>query len=307
VRTQRGLKALAIKITDRLLRGYIRYSPIQTGKRRAWRLYDERFSWRCASRIATTPFGFKIHAHLPNQVPKHIWLTGRWEPVITEFFRGSLAPGDTFVDVGANIGYYSLLASRIVGPHGHVYAIEASPTIFGLLRANVALNQASNVQIVHAIAADGDGEKEFWLAPAVNLGQSTSVETLGRSKGMRSEGRVRSRALTSLVPTDRLLNARIIKIDVEGAERAVLEPIFARLPEFSSRTVWTLELSPELCPGAQADVDCVFNAFSRHGYTAFAIRNDYSLAACLSRPRSVEMKRIEVAPSTQADVVFVRE
>jgi len=266
-------------------------------------------AWRTRIRpkIAATPFGFKVHVQLPDMIQKNIWLTGRWEPVITECFRRLLGPGDTFVDVGANIGYYSLLASRLVGPEGHVYSIEASPTIFRLLRANLALNHAPNVETVHAMAGGDDGEQEFWLASETEWGRSTSIPTLARARKMHSEGYVRCDALTSMVPPKRLLNARVIKIDVEGAERSVLEPIAERLPEFSSRTAWAVELSPLQCPGGQADVEWIFDRFCRHGYAAYSVSNDYSPAAYLSRPKSVEMKRITLPPASQADVLFLRE
>lgn len=304
----RRLKTIAIGFSDYLLRGYIRYAPLRAGKQPAWRLYERRFSWRAQPKIAATPFGFRVHVVLPDHIQKVIWLTGRWEPVLTEFVRSRLTPGDTFVDVGANIGYYSLLASRIVGRTGRVYSIEGSPTIFALLQANTALNHVDNVESIHAIAGERDDEQEFWLAStSLGLGRSTCVEVLGRVKGMRSEGRVRCAPLTSIVPTERLLSARIIKVDVEGAERSVLEPLLARLPEFSGRTIWAVELSPEICAGGQADVDRVFNAFCQQGYRGFSIRNDYSLDMYLSKPRAVEMKRITAPPLSQTDVLFLRE
>jgi FkbM family methyltransferase len=304
---ERTIKPIAVAVTDRLLRGYIRYSPGQAGKRHAWKLYEQRFGWRTERKVADTPFGFKVHVQMPDHIQKVIWLTGRWEPVISRFFRSILAPGDTFVDVGANIGYYSLLAARVVGQRGCVYSIEGSPSIFPLLRENIALNHAANVEAINAIVGDRDGEQEFWLASVNNRGLSTAVETVGRSKHMRSEGRVSCRTLTSLVPTERLLNARLIKIDVEGSERAVLEPLLQRLGEFSHRTIWTVELSPHLCQGGQAEVDRLFAAFGRQGYVAAAIRNDYSLHMYLSKPRSVQLQRITAAPPEQADVVFFRE
>jgi len=257
--------------------------------------------------VATTPFGFKIHVQLPDHIQKNIWLTGRWEPVITECIRRLLAPGDTFVDVGANIGYYSLLAARIVGQTGRVYAIEGSPTICTMLRRNIELNHATNVEVIHAIAASHDGEQEFWLAPKTELGHSTTVETLARASGMSSEGRIRCATIASLVATARLLNARLIKIDVEGAERAVLEPICERLPQFSARTAWAVELSPLHSPGGQSDVDWVFDAFCRHGYAAFVMKNDYVPVMYLSRPRTLELRRIAAAPCSLTDVLFLRE
>src|SRR5262249_24349886 len=271
-----SLKQIAVDTVDRLLRGYMRYSPVLAGKRSAWALYDQKFGWRTRPKIATTPFSFKLHVRMPDHIQKVIWLTGRWEPCVTEFFRATLAPGDTFVDVGANIGYYSMLASRIVGDRGHVYAIEGSPTIVELLRDNVTLNRATNVEAIHAIASEHDGDQEFWASWDHNLGLSTAVESRGRASRMRSEGRVRCGRLTSIVAEKQLFSARLIKIDVQGAERTVLEPLLERLAEFSDRTVWTVELSPEFCPGGQADIGYVFNSFRAHGYNAFTIRNDYT-------------------------------
>jgi FkbM family methyltransferase len=298
------LKSVAIRLSDRLLRDYIRYSPLPIGKLQAWRLYDDRFSWRSIPRTATTRFGFRIPVRLPDHIQKVIWLTGGWEPVITQFVRSTLAAGDTFIDVGANIGYYSLLASRIVGAAGRVYAIEGSRSIFALLQDNLALNRTSNVQAVNAIVADRDGEQEFWLH--ANLGQSTAVAALGAAKGMRLEGRGRCAALTELVPEQQLRNARIIKVDVEGSELAVLQPLFATLSEFSVRTMWAIELSPQLCPGGQADVTHVFEAFCAAGYTAYTMANVYSPHMYLSRPRSAQLAHLTRAPADQADVLFLR-
>ena len=302
-----GLRPLAVYVSDRSLRGYIRYSPLRIGKQLAWKLYEQRFSWRTQRRIAATPFGFKVHVQLPDHIQKVIWLTGRWEAVLTEFVRKVLGPGDTLVDVGANIGYYSLLGAQIVGQQGRVYAIEASPTIYKLLQANVALNQADNIEPSNALVTDYDGEKDFWLSWDFNLGQSSSVPRADRIQNMRSEGRVRCAALTSLVPADKLLNARLLKIDVEGAERSVLEPLFGKLAQFSRRSIWAVELSPQLSPGGQADVDCIFDAFCRSGYRPYMIKNDYSVAMYLSKPRTVDMEPLSAAPTTQTDVIFLRD
>jgi len=301
-----GLKAPAIEIADRLVRGYIRYSPVERGRRRMWNWYWQHVGQRTElqPKVAKTPFGFSVHVQPRDWLQMIIWLTGRWEPFITECFRRTLARGDTFIDVGSNIGYYSLLASRIVGRSGHVYSIEASPTSLAQLRHNIALNHADNVEVIQAIVADHDGEQEFWWSPA---GCSTSVQSLASAKGMHSEGRIRCRALTSIVPGDQLLNARLIKIDVEGAERAVLEPLIKRLPEFSKRTVWAVEVMPECRPGGHVDVAWVFDSFFRNGYVAFTMRNDYSPATCLSRPKAVELERSTSVPTSLTDVLFLRE
>lgn len=72
-----------------------------------------------------------------------------------------LKPGDVFVDVGANIGYFSLLASKLVGPGGRVVAIEASPEVFDLLRRNLELNKAHNVRAVNVAISDREGSLQL--------------------------------------------------------------------------------------------------------------------------------------------------
>ena len=91
---------------------------------------------------------------------------GIWEPNLTNFVQQRLRVGDTFVDVGANLGYYSLLASKLVGALGHVVAIEASPAIAAHLTKNLHLNNATNVRVVNAAAADRAGTLALYRGPS---------------------------------------------------------------------------------------------------------------------------------------------
>ncbi|HEX9841452.1 MAG TPA: FkbM family methyltransferase, partial [bacterium] len=68
-----------------------------------------------------------------------------WEPCETEAFRAALRPGRAVLDVGANVGHYTLVAARAVGPRGHVWAFEPAPRPFAALTANVRLNGLRNV------------------------------------------------------------------------------------------------------------------------------------------------------------------
>jgi precorrin-6B methylase 2 len=80
-----------------------------------------------------------------DYVNRIIAITGVWEPQVTAAFQALLSPGDVCVDVGANIGYFSLLAARLVGSRGHVYAVEPSSTSYDRLTKNLELNNATNV------------------------------------------------------------------------------------------------------------------------------------------------------------------
>jgi len=90
-----------------------------------------------------------------------------------------LAPGDAFVDVGANIGYFSLLASKLVGESGLVVAIEPSPTIFAVLESNLARNRAHNVRAVCVAASASTGMLRLFRGPDSNIGRTTVLADEG--------------------------------------------------------------------------------------------------------------------------------
>jgi FkbM family methyltransferase len=310
-----SFKTAAVELALSVLRGYIRFSPIDLGKLYLWtRYFDRYFDWRTTlkPRVIRTRYGFSLRIKLPDTIQKVIFLTGRWEPFLTRFVSDTLRPGDTFVDLGANIGYHSLLASRLVSENGRVYAIEGSPSIFERLRENVALNKMTNITAIHAIVSDKEGSKPFWLAREPHGGLSTAVESVAshhpsRLPTMRLEAHVSSRPLVKLIPTESLFNARLIKLDVEGAEEEVLRPLVPLLNRFSPRTAWMLELSPQLSPGGQADIDWIYHSFCGAGYRAFALPNTYSAGGYLARVSSAGLQDLSSPPTSQADVVFLRQ
>lgn len=92
-----------------------------------------------------------------------------FEPCETRLMSTELKPGDVVVDVGANIGYYTLLAASKVGAQGKVYAFEPDPTNFALLKKNVELNGHRNVVLVNKAVTDKSGELKLYLSD-VNMG-----------------------------------------------------------------------------------------------------------------------------------------
>jgi FkbM family methyltransferase len=310
-----SFKTAAVEPALSVLRAYIRFCPVDVGKKYLWtRYYERHFDWRTTlkPRVIRTRFGFSLEVKLPDTIQKVVLLTGRWEPFVTRFVLDTLRAGDTFVDVGANIGYYSLLASRLVAENGRVYSIEGSPSIFQRLRENLIRNNVTNTTPIHAIVSDKVGSKPFWLAAGPHGGCSTSVESVAshhpwlRASHMSLEAHVASSPLTNLVPTESLLNARLIKVDVEGAEGEVLRPLVPLLSRFSPHTAWMVELSPQLAPGGQEDINWIYRSFCDAGYRAFAVPNTYSLECYLTRVSSPGLRELSQAPTVQSDVVFVR-
>ena len=162
-------------------RAWIRYSPLPAGK--AW-LWDA-FHWRPREFTCRTRFGGRISGTTEDLIQRHLYFFGTWEPHISGWIASHLRDGDCFVDVGANIGHYSLLASRLVGNTGQVVAVEAAQDIHQMLDRHVALNRRGNIRTVQCAAADAKGMIKLYHGAAGNIGKTTTVAV---STGAASRG-----------------------------------------------------------------------------------------------------------------------
>ena len=163
---------------------------------------------------ATTEFGTRHKIQFPDKIQRYIFYFGVWEPAITAFIRGSLAPGDKFVDIGANIGYYTCLAAKLVGPSGTVYAIEASSSTYELLLENLNLNELDNVRTYNNAVFDKEATLRLFKNKEFNIGRTNILKE--RPGGTVEE--VDALRLHQLIDLETLFDVRLIKIDVEGAE-----------------------------------------------------------------------------------------
>ena len=129
-------------------------------------------------------------------------------------FRRSLA----FLDIGANIGYYSILASKLMPSGGVIYSVEANPKTLRALRKNIELNSISNVNILPFAAYDNEGAVDI-LMPIDGTHGSASLRNQGW--GEICQFRVPSRRLDRQLSNVKVLD--LIKIDIEGAEMQALK------------------------------------------------------------------------------------
>jgi len=152
-------------------------------------------------------------------------IVGVFEPFETSLVERLVRPGDVFVDVGAHIGYYTLLAARGVGERGRVVALEPHPKLFDLLEHNVNRNGYNGrVELHRAAAAAAQGEATLHIS-LTNSGDHSLVASRGHG-GIT----VDQVTLDAIVPGV----AHVLKIDVQGAEPLVLagaEGLIARSPD----------------------------------------------------------------------------
>jgi FkbM family methyltransferase len=177
--------------------------------------------------------------------------------------------GGTFVDVGANWGYYSLIIAEHVGSAGRVVAIEADPRIYGYLERSVALNNLPQVRLVHAAAAAGPGVLEL-------IGFDEHESNWGTSRLAGGSGPVGTSYEVPARPVDDMLDelgvgaVDLIKIDIEGAEALALAGMSAGLRRGRYRRL-LLELHPTLLPEHGTDVESIVEGLLEMGYRGWVI------------------------------------
>lgn len=157
---------------------------------------------------------------LKEPIAFELLVHGEYESETLELLKRLLRPGDCVIDVGANIGAFSLPASRMVGDTGHVLAIEASASVFRYLKSNLDRNRASNVAAIHGAAGVNEGgELSFFDAPIEKFGMGSRAPCGGRPGCAVPACSIDTALCASGIDHARV---RVLKIDVEGFELDVL-------------------------------------------------------------------------------------
>ncbi len=138
-----------------------------------------------------------------------------YEPLDTAFVGRVVRPGDTVVDVGANIGYYTCYFARLVGPAGRVVAFEPAPDLIGILRDNVAFNGYSNVMLENKAVTDKTGPLTLYMEEG--RPEDNRIFKDAQDPACRSEHTVEGVRLDD-IPFLRDHPPAFIKMDIQGAE-----------------------------------------------------------------------------------------
>ncbi len=139
-----------------------------------------------------------------------------YEPEITHQILGLLNEGDTFVDIGGNEGYFSILASKKVGNTGKVWCVEPQKRLWQVILMNVQINDCSNVQLLPFAASDKKEGLEIILSPSINTGSSTLIKD--NRRGMWTRQSIQSTTLDSIFMSNNSPKIKLMKVDIEGYE-----------------------------------------------------------------------------------------
>lgn len=216
--------------------------------------------------------GFSMY--VPEDDPdvgSHV-IQGTYEPHVTAVLRERLRPGMHVLDIGANIGYFTMLCAAAVGPSGRVVAIEPNAECVRLLEASRRANGFANVVVVQAAAG-----RELGLLVLNTTYSNGMTGSLPDDVGaLLTANTVPSLKLDDVLRGERV---DIVKIDVEGAEYVSLSGMAETIRRF--RPVMVSEFSPGMMPGISGiDGPGYLRFLIEAGYGISVIRQDGSLLGC---------------------------
>jgi FkbM family methyltransferase len=198
--------------------------------------------------------------------------SGVWEPHTLAVLSWFLRPGDVFVDLGANIGFFSLFASTLVGSQGRVYAVEPAPETFSMLVANIERNHATNVIPQPLAAGATRGQAVLHDVIGEHLRGAATIARGPDERTDRATARppvtVSVLSVREMVALEDLRRTRLIKVDVEGAELDVLNGLSEMYESGHARP----SLAIEVHAANDADMPATVGAFvHRHDLRAYRV------------------------------------
>ncbi|MEO7191335.1 MAG: FkbM family methyltransferase, partial [Vicinamibacterales bacterium] len=207
--------------------------------------------------------GFRMRVDGSSQTSRILYATGEYEPATSALIKSKIGQGDLVVDVGANIGYFTLLASSAVGASGAVMAFEPNVVVRERLTDNIRLNASNNVTVHGEALGPTPGEVTFYVGPSNDTGLA-SLRALDGSATV-TVPQVRFDDL----PRPGGRPVRLIKVDVEGAELSVIEGMSACLAR--DRPDIIMEVTDEYLRGLGASAAALFEHLHSLGYRMYEI------------------------------------
>lgn len=208
-------------------------------------------------RVLWTPSQTKVFGDLRMELDPAEWtqmqlLKRNWlEPLTLTLYEKLLRPGDVFVDVGAHVGFHSLVARKLVGSTGLVIAIEPQPYNAQKILANWRANNFTNLKLIIAAVSDAESWAELndqWITDRTLL---TLYGGSGKDEAQRFE--VPTVRLDSILTRHKISRVKLLKLDVEGYEQQAMTGLADRLPDVDNMIFELLPNASNVVPQALRD------------------------------------------------------
>jgi FkbM family methyltransferase len=246
--------------------------------------------------LTRTVYGHKMYVDTRDVgIAPHLLLDGFWERDVTDVFRKIVQPAMTVVEIGANVGYYTVIAADRIGPDGRLFAFEANPSTAAICRHNVEINgfRDRTVIVDKAVLAQG-GTRKFGVLRD-HAGSSSFYATAEYAAELHdglSEIEVEAVGLDEYFARGQTVDA--LKIDAEGAEVEILRGA-RRLLADNPGVVVLLEYAPSILMRACGAVTPFWDEVRALGFNVFEVRPHGALV----------QSRLE-GPLTHCDLVLRR-
>jgi FkbM family methyltransferase len=260
-------------------------------------------------------FAFVVHSIADQHVSPAISSTGEWEPFTTRVMASLLQAGDSVLDIGANIGWYSVVLGKIVGPSGRVLAFEPDPTNAEVARQNIGLHSLDHVTLYQCALADEPGLMNL-ARSSVNLGDHRLAPT--GSNDSRSQSEVTDRAivevqvqrLDDVIPAANELGQfdptrlRVVKIDTQGAEVMILRGAPNLWSSLPAECAAIIEFAPNMLAQHSGDqVSEFIGLLSETGRQLFTVRQKIIVPTTAAKLRRLADKLRGVGDEWAVDVL----
>jgi FkbM family methyltransferase len=248
--------------------------PEAPGARLVRRWREQRLLARLAREW---PGGFTLHRNGDLvYVPHPLDARGRHAllhpPAVHPAVLAFLSPGGVAIDIGANLGEWAVPLARRVGPAGRVLAIEPAPRAAAALDSTLTANALVQAKVIRCAVGNRDGTARFAVPIVTSVRVDTGTAHIGPGATGQEVMKVALRSLDSLATEHALDRIDLIKIDVEGGERQVLDGARASLARF--RPVLVLETGHE----ADGDRQAIHDLLAGLGYRLVGLLLDFGMA-----------------------------
>ena len=219
--------------------------------------------------IITLFNGSKFRVDLSDTIQREIYYSGAYEPAVTKLINTLVQPGDVCVDIGANVGYHTVIFSSLVGDTGQVHSFEPLPDLFRSLQSNVDLNSITNVTCNQTAVYQDTRQIVIYLPAAGNSGSGAQFN---RKHHSGDSVRCQGVDLDNYVNDLKIKDINLIKLDIEGTELMALKGMKNILSQSVPPHV-ICEVIPELILDADYTSEELFQFLASLGYSGNFIDN----------------------------------
>jgi FkbM family methyltransferase len=213
--------------------------------------------------------GYPFHCDLRDTISREVCFTGCYEPQESALVRSILRPGMSFVDVGANWGYFTLLAASLVETNGRVLSLEPDPRLFSILKENVTRGCLDQVTPLQVAAAHETGILSLagYTEAGGNFGISRITVSSDEQEGVFQ---VQSDSLDHLLELHGMLSVDLMKMDIEGGEVFAIPGLDKSLTSRKIKRL-LLELHPIQLAEHGSTVSAITDKLQSAGYKGWTI------------------------------------